>query len=275
MIIGDWLQKATETLKQAEIRSARLDAELILSHTLRKPRTYLHAHGEDTLDARQEEIANARLQLRLDYTPIAYIVGHKEFYGRRFITTPAALIPRPETEALIDLFATTVPQTLPLIKDKRRIVDVGTGTGAIGITVKKEWPDFDVTLTDTSSHALQLACKNASKLQADVNYFQGDLLHGYAAPVDTIIANLPYVNKSWEVSPEVHLEPELALYAHDNGLALIRRLIAQAAHLLVPGGALILESDERQHAQIIQDTARHGFTHQATQGLAQLYTKKP
>lgn len=275
MTIGDWLKDTAKTLSDADIDSARLDAELILSHTIRKPRTYLHAHSEEKLSPRHEDIANARIQLRLDRTPIAYIVGHKEFYGRRFMASPAALIPRPETEALIDLFATTIPQTLPFIKDKRYIVDVGTGTGAIGITVKKEWPDFDVTLTDTSNQALQLARKNADLLEADVHFFRGDLLHGYTTPVDTIIANLPYVDKSWTVSPDVHSEPELALYAPDQGLALIRRLIAQAAHLLRPGGTLLLESDERQHSQIIQEAVRHNLTHQTTEGLAQLFVKKP
>src|SRR5664279_4030502 len=101
--INDWLKDATATLSDIGITSARLDAEIILAHTLRKPRTYLHAHGDEQLSSRQRDIADTRLQLRLDRVPIAYIIGHKEFYGREFRVTTATLIPRPESEVMIEL----------------------------------------------------------------------------------------------------------------------------------------------------------------------------
>lgn len=274
MTITEWIHEAASDLKSADIPSAQLDAELILAHTLRQPRTYLHAHGEQQLDDRQEDIAAARLQLRLDRTPVAYIIGHKEFYGRRFITTPAALIPRPESEAMIEQLRSIMPTNLPLVKESKRLADIGTGTGCLGITAKLEWPELDVTLTDISQHALGLAKQNAELLEADVHFHKGDLLHGYTMPLDIILANLPYVDRAWDVSPEVHAEPELALYADNSGLTFINQLIAQAAHLLQPSGTLLLESDERQHAQIIQEASRQGFTHQTTDGLAQLFTKK-
>lgn len=274
MTIEQWINQATEELQQAEIPSARLDAELILGHTLRRPRTYLHAHKDELLDDRQEDIANARIALRLDRTPVAYIIGHKEFYGRRFKTTPAALIPRPESESMVELLKSIMPTTLPLIKDTKKLIDVGTGTGCLGITAKLEWPELDVTLSDISQHALRLAQQNAELLDANVRVHKGDLLHGYTMPLDIILANLPYVDRSWDVSPEVHAEPDIALYANDNGLTLINQLVAQSAHLLTPGGSLILESDERQHAQIIQEATRQGFAHASTEGLAQLFTKK-
>lgn len=274
MTIEQWINQATEELQQAKIPSARLDAELILGHTLRRPRTYLHAHKDELLDDRQEDIANARIALRLDRTPVAYIIGHKEFYGRRFKTTPAALIPRPESESMIELLKSIMPTTLPLIKDTKKLIDVGTGTGCLGITAKLEWPELDVTLSDISQHALRLAQQNAELLDANVRVHKGDLLHGYTMPLDIILANLPYVDRSWDVSPEVHAEPDIALYANDNGLTLINQLVAQSAHLLTPGGSLILESDERQHAQIIQEAIRQGFAHASTEGLAQLFTKK-
>lgn len=274
MTIQQWLANAIKLLTAHEIPSARLDAELILSHTLRQPRTYLHAHPEDTLDARQHDIADARLELRLERTPVAYIIGHKEFYGRRFKTTPAALIPRPESEAMITLLKGIMPTTLPLVKDTKRLVDVGTGTGCLGITAKLEWPELDVTLIDTSTQALNLAKQNAVTLGADVKAVQNDLLRGYGTPVDIILANLPYVDRAWEVSPETHAEPDLALYAKDDGLALIRQLINQAEQLLVPNGVIILESDERQQAAIIQLAGEHGLRHQATDGLATQFIKK-
>lgn len=273
MTLQQWLREAIELLNTADIPSARLDAELILAHTIRKPRTYIHAHPEDELDARQLEIADARLELRRERTPIAYIVGHKEFYGRRFKTTPAALIPRPETEAFIELLADSIPQNLPLVKEQRKLVDVGTGTGAIGITAKLEWPELAVTLTDISQQALNLAKQNAKQLGANVSFHKGDLLRGYGTPVDIIVSNPPYVDKAWEVSPETHAEPELALYANRGGLSIIEQLLIQASHLLKPKGLLLLEADERQHAAIIQEAANHGLKHVLSRGLVLQFVK--
>lgn len=274
MTIDVWIKEASDELRSAGIDSARLDAELILAHTIREPRTHLHAHGDQELSDRQQDIADARLQLRLDRTPVAYIVGHKEFYGRRFKTTPAALIPRPESESMIELLAEIMPKTLPLVKDSKKLVDVGTGTGCLGITAKLEWPELDVTLIDTSTQALALAKQNASLLGAEVHTLQNDLLRAYGSPVDIILANLPYVDRAWDVSPETHAEPDLALYAADDGMALIRQLINQAEQLLAPGGTIILESDERQQAAIIQLAGEHGLRHQATLGLATQFIKK-
>jgi release factor glutamine methyltransferase len=267
MTYDDWLNEATALLLADGIDSARLDAELILAHTIRKPRTYLHAHGDQTIDPRSEDIAEARLELRRDHTPVAYIVGHKEFYGRRFKTTPAALIPRPESETIIEMLKDIVPKNLSLLPDKLHLIDVGTGTGCLGITAKLEWPELNVTLTDISRHALNLARENATLLHADVQFVQGDLLRGYGTPVDIIVANLPYVDRDWDVSPDTHAEPEQALYADDSGLALIRQLLDQATLLLRPGGNLLLESDSRQQSEIITLARGRGLKHQKTSGL--------
>lgn len=271
--IEQWLSEATEELSNANIESARLDAELILAHTLRRPRTYLHAHGDEPLKERQEDIATARLELRLDHTPIAYIVGHKGFYGRQFKTTPAALIPRPETETMIDLLGEVMPKNLPLLPERLQLVDVGTGTGCLGITAKLEWPELNVTLTDISNHALNLARENAELLGADIEFLKTDLLRGYELPIDIVLANLPYVDRRWKVSPDVHAEPEQALYAASDGLALIHKLIRQAAVLMNPSGHLFLESDPRQQALIIAFAKDYGFTHRRTEGYITSFTK--
>lgn len=273
MTIASWLEEATRKLHEGHIGSARLDAELILSHTIRKPRTHLHAHSEDQLDQRHEEIADARLELRLNNTPVAYIVGHKEFYGRRFTTTPAALIPRPETEVMIDMVKTIIPQDLAPLPEPLRVVDVGTGTGCIGITVKKEWPELDVTLTDISNHALNLAKENAARLVADVQFMQSDLLHGYTLPIDIILANLPYVARQWEVSADANAEPQEALYADDDGLALIYQLLDQATLLLRPSGHILLESDPRQQQHIIEHAESLGYHHDRTEGFMTMFSR--
>jgi release factor glutamine methyltransferase len=269
--INDWLRSATEELESVGIESAHLDAEIILAHTLNKPRTYLHAHDDSTIDARTEEIANARIALRTDRIPIAYIIGHKDFYGRRFKVTTATLIPRPESEILIETIAEVLPKNLSLFPDETiRLVDIGTGTGILGITAKLEHPELDVTLLDISLPALKVAETNAKRLEADVKIMKSDLLESYPFRPSIIVANLPYVDKDWERSPETDSEPELALFAGDGGKALINKLLTQATSRLEPNGVLILEADPVQHADIIKNalTARFNLIKQQDYCLA-------
>ncbi len=266
--IKDWLQTATSALTAAGISSAKLDAEIILAHTLRETRTYLHAHDDELLTPRRLEIADARLQLRLDRTPVAYIVGHKEFYGRLFRVNPATLIPRPESETIITILKElTAQSTLSLDGKPLRLVDVGTGTGCLGISAKLEIPELDVTLLDVSRHALKIAETNAKWLHANVTLTRSDLLAAYPFQAEYIVANLPYVDPEWDRSPETKFEPALALFADDDGLALINKLIEQAPSHLNSGGYLLLEADPRQHAAIIQTAKEHGFTLYKVEGL--------
>lgn len=261
--LSEWISFASQELKVAGIASSRLDAEIILAHTIRKSRTYLHAHGDETLDPRQHEIADTRLRLRLDRTPIAYIIGHKEFYGRLFKVTPATLIPRPESETIIELLKEIhAPAQQSLLVSKRRLVDVGTGSGCLGITAQLEFPEFDVTLVDISKHALSVAEANAKALASNVSLLQSDLLTSYPFTPDIILANLPYVDKDWERSPETAYEPTLALFAENHGLQLIEKLISQAKTRIAPQGHLLLEADPRQHEAIIAFGASHGFKKQ-------------
>lgn len=247
MSISSWLIDATKQLKDLGIDSARLDAELILSHTLRKPRTYLHAHLDETLDVRRKDIADARLELRKERTPLAYITGHKEFYGRRFAVSPSVLIPRPESEDMISwLLELTATQITP-----GRLIDIGTGSGCLGITAKLERALLDVTLTDMSQKALTVAQKNADALGAHVQTRKDNLLDRQGFQVDFALANLPYVDRQWtDTSPELRHEPAEALYAEEHGLRLIRQLIPQLARWLAPGGIALLEADPTQHPAI-------------------------
>jgi len=256
--INDWLADATRQLVFAQVPSARLDAELLLAHTIRKPRTWLHSHGDEPLDERRLEIARARLDLRLDRVPVAYIIGHKEFYGRTFKVTTATLIPRPESETLIELLKELLPRNEALLAEHPlRLVDVGTGSGCLGITAKLEHPELEVMLVDVSRHALKIAEENAHALHADVECLQGDLLTSYPYQADFIIANLPYVNPEWERSPETNHEPSLALFAEQNGLALINQLLLQTKDKLAIGGKIILEADPEQHDAIIKEAKNY------------------
>ncbi len=258
--INSWLKSATEQLKTVGIASARLDAELILAHALQKDRTYLHAHSEDLLNDVDQEKADNQLARRLKYTPIAYIVGFKEFYGRRFSVTTDTLIPRPESEAIIDSLKNLVAGDLtPVDGTSLRLIDVGTGSGCLGITAKLEFPELMVTLADISPPALVVARTNAQRLHADVALLESDLLQSYHLQADVIIANLPYVDSAWEVSPDTIHEPSLALFADDGGLTLIHKLIDQAVSVLTPQGLLLLEADPRQHRLIIARASHQGF----------------
>lgn len=262
MTIQNWLQLAGQQLANTGIPSALLDAEILLAHTLHKSRTWLHAHNDDELSPRRIEIADARLALRLDRIPIAYIIGHKEFYSRTFTVTPSVLIPRPESESIIELLKKNLPA------GAARLIDVGTGSGCLGITAKLELPQLIVALSDVSRHALNVAERNATNLHADVAVTQSNLLTGVADHYDIVIANLPYVDTTWERSPETNHEPSLALFADNGGLALINELIAQLPNVLTAQALVLLEADPEQHADIIAAAKNIGLEHVETDGYA-------
>ena len=257
MTIDEWLKRASNELADAVIPSARLDAELILAHTVGHPRPWLHAHGDDEIDERHIEIANARIDLRLDRVPIAYILGHKWFYGRRFEVNTHTLIPRPESEQLIELLNKLFIQS-SLLKQAIRVVDVGTGSGCLGITTKLEHPELDVTLVDTSKQALAVAEKNAQALGANVTLLESNLLINYPFTPDIVLANLPYVDQTWQRSDETNYEPPEALFADHHGLALIERCFDECSYRM-KSGHLILEADPRQWANIVKVAAKYGF----------------
>lgn len=269
--INGWLEYAATELHRAKIPSARLDAELILCHMLGVDKPWLIAHGTDSLSraalsqkggTRREglkEYGEKLLLRRLKHTPIAYLVGKREFYGREFIVTPDVLIPRPETEVMIELL--TAPA-----ESAKTLIDVGTGSGVIAVTAKLSFPHLKVEGTDISEAALQVAKKNAKQFGATIQFYHADLLDSSAEHYDVICANLPYVSRDWQTSPEVHAEPDLALYAADQGLELIKKLIEQASAKQVSGGYLLLEADPRQHESIQTYAALHGYEHYQTEG---------
>ncbi len=271
----NFLDKTTQYLRNADIHSARLDAEILLAHVLGVERTWLVAHGDEELESEQAKAFELLVKRRLAREPVAYLVGHKEFYGRDFIVTPDVLIPRPETEDLVDL---TLESLHALQKNgvSLRIIDVGTGSGCVGITLKLEQPELSVTLSDISPAALDIARQNAEKHNAKVEFVHSDLLSSYAKIqnpkskiyFDLITANLPYVDYAWQRSPETDHEPALALFAAHGGLELINKLIEQSTKVLTPNGYLLLEADPEQHASIIGFAENLGFSHAITQDYA-------
>jgi release factor glutamine methyltransferase len=267
--IKDWLKGAVQQLSEVEISSARLDSEIILANVLQKTRTYLHAHDNDALSENELKTANAHLKMRLNRIPVAYLTGYKDFYGRPFRVTTDTLIPRPESEDIITILKEKIAPT----RANNKLVDVGTGSGCLGITAKLEIPGLDVTLTDISPAALAVATQNATTLNANVKTLQSDLLANYPHKANYIVANLPYVDTEWRCSPETKHEPSLALFANDSGLELINKLIEQTDDHLAPGGLLLLESDARQHTEIITKVKSRGLLYVETRSLITCFSK--
>ena len=197
------------------------------------------------------------------------------FYGRDFLISPDVLIPRPETELMVDAVLNLVGKPyLPGVKPSKAIlpkdliiVDVGTGSGCIAITLKLELPDARVVATDISKKALEIAEKNADNLNTEIDFLQSDLLEKVEIKPDLIVANLPYVDENWEWIDKKVLskEPALALYADDGGLELIYKLINQVAECGVKH--LMLEADPCQHERIINYAKKKGLTLRETRGF--------
>lgn len=214
--------------------------------------------------------------------PKAYKTGRAEFYGREFIVSPDVLIPRPESEAIIEaVLALAGKPTLPGVKPRParlpkepRILDIGTGSGCLAITLKLELEDAMVSAVDISAPALKVARENARELGAEVKFDGSDLMDGVpeSEHFDVIVANLPYVDRDWEwlESPEsaaIKYEPEVALFAEDGGLEVILRLIDSLAESHKETQFLLLEADPVQHARIIKYAAERRFELLETRGF--------
>jgi release factor glutamine methyltransferase len=238
--------------------SARRDAELLLTHTLKKSRAWLLTHAEEKLSGEQEANYTALVSLRRKGEPIQYITGETEFYGLPFRVTPEVLIPRPETEHLVEKVI-----ELAAGFEKPRIVDVGTGSGAIAVALAFKLPQASITAIDLSRSALAIALENAKRNEVDLRFLEGDLLAPVAGEYfEIVVSNPPYVPSVDRATLSVEVreyEPALALFAGDDGLDVYRRLIPAAFVALTPGGFVALEIGYGQSPAITELLARAGF----------------
>lgn len=267
MKIAEWITKSTALLQSSGIDSARLDSLMLLEYVLGKSRVTILTHLDEVIPNKALQLLDESLDRRQKREPIAYIIGKKEFYGREFIMSNAVLIPRPESEAIID-------EVVALnLEEGSRIADVGTGSGILAITLAIELPKSRVDAYDINAEALEIAKKNSQLLQANVHFFQGDLLESAQQTYNVIVANLPYVSDSQYVSPETAFEPKLALYAEDDGLLLIKKLITQIQKhkLLHSKGYIVLESEPRQHNSVRSYSNKYGLRLINTQGFVQKF----
>lgn len=257
--IKSFLRMSTQALTDVGINSARLDSELLLSHYLNLPREWIIAHDDAEIAEPQWVELCKMLYLRTQRVPLAYLTGIKSFYGRDFIVNEDVLVPRPESEQIIESLKQLVVRN-PQIKS---IADVGTGSGCLAITAKLEIPNLEVIALDISNRALAIAKQNERNLGLDgkIKFIQSDLLSNLTSVVDVIIANLPYVNRNWDnLSPELKFEPDLALYDDvDNATGLIKKLISETSSRLSTGGYLILEMDNRQIDEVSDFAIKNNF----------------
>jgi release factor glutamine methyltransferase len=238
------LNSARGTLARKKIEDASLEAEILLRHTLKIDRTQLYLDFEKELSPEDEKAFGTLIARRLKGEPSAYITGRREFYGRDFKVNPHTLIPRPESELLVET-------ALRLAQNHRiaTIADIGTGCGAIAVTLAFEIPDAKIYATDISPAALEVAHINCQRHGVDdrVNLLQGDMLEPLPEPVDLIIANLPYVGRA-EIAPG--FEPRIALDGGAQGTEIIAKLCRQAKGKLKSDGTMLLEIGQGQSGEI-------------------------
>ena len=237
MTVRTALEQGTRILEDARVPVARLTAEVLLCHALHREKVFLYSHPDDELTQLAWIHYGRYLHERLNGKPTQYITGRQEFYGREFLVGPGVLIPRPETEHVVE----TALRFLPA---GARVIDVGCGSGAIAVTLALE-SNAVVLATEISKDALGIARHNASRLGARVQFMAGDLLTAVRPrSVDMVVSNPPYV--SFEdretLQREVRdFEPDIALYAGETGHEIYARLIEQTAKVLVPGGRFVFE----------------------------------
>ncbi len=259
--IREWLLSTSDRLRKAGVVSPDLEAQLLAAHSLKVTRSWLFAHPDDDFPLNGGEESLSR---RLLHEPLAYILGYREFYGRDFRVSPSVLIPRQDTETLVDHCLSYVRS---LGASNLSILDIGTGSGCIAITLKLEVPNLEVTASDISGDALSVAIENAKLLGADIKFLSSDLFEDLSdVAFDVIVSNPPYIGHHEKLDREVEaFEPPSALFASDDGLEIYRRLANQASNYLTSDGQIMLEVGYQQSLKVIQIFQNKGWIHLSTQ----------
>lgn len=258
------LNKGADYLAKRDVEDSRRVMELLLGHLLHCDRLALYMRHEDILSEEQLTPLREQMKKKAEGVPLQHLMGFTEFFGRPFRSDSRALIPRPETEELVDLVLKKLPQ-----KKNIRLLDMGTGSGIIGITLALELKErAEVTLVDVSEQALSLALENAMSHKVKVNALRGDLFSAFAdkdePPVfDAIIANLPYIATSEApgLSPEVRRDPALALFGGTKGDEIIMRFLEQAPMYLSHDGFIALEIGWNQADDVLTKMQDIGYSH--------------
>lgn len=260
------LKNALETARhKIEIASGSplLDAEILLCTVIAKDRSYLRGWPESQLNNEQIQQFDALTKQRILGTPIAYLTGSREFWSREFKVTPDVLIPRPDTELLIEICLSLIAPETTL-----NVVDLGTGSGAIAITLALERPNISMTAVDCSAAALSIAKQNAAQHGiTTIKWFESDWMNKLQSEsYDLIISNPPYIaiDDPHLLQGDVRFEPQQALIAEDNGLQAIKTISKQALHHLKPNATLLFEHGYQQAAKVRSILANTGYQYTQT-----------
>lgn len=292
MKVSDWLKQTTGTLNKAGIGTARLDALVILEGATGKDRSWLLAHPDYDVKGQSFHKLMKQVEKRCQHIPLAQIRGKTEFYGREFIINEHVLEPRPESETMINLLKEVVDSQQSSVTRKKKtgdirldtgdynlkIVDVGTGSGALAITAKLEFPDTKVVATDIDPKCLSVAKKNTKKYGLDIKFYRGDLLEALpdsllSASDTVVLANLPYVPDSHTVNQAALNEPKIAIFGGPDGLDVYRRLFRQIATKSQFFGVecVLAESLPFQHKELAKIALKAGYRLTKTDDFMQLY----
>ncbi len=251
----DTLTKGAQYLEKKGVDSPRLTMELLVAHVMKMQRMQLYLEFDRPLEEEELESLRGLLKQRGERVPLQHLIGSVEFYGREFKSDARALIPRPETEELVEY---VLKLDLP---ESPRILDLCCGTGVIGLTLQAELGDeAQVTLSDVSEEALSLARENADALGLSVEFVHSDLFQSLSGEYDLIVSNPPYVSTEVELEPELSHDPALALFSGADGLDLIRHLVPQSFERLSSGGVLALEVGYDQGGALQHLMEQAGFT---------------
>ena len=252
MTIAEIRRYSEAALKKAGIDSFYLDTSLLLEKVTGQSRAWLLAHDDEKLDEKSHLALIELVTQRAQRTPLVHLTNMREFYGLDFYIDERVLSPRVETEKMVEYALAYAPKN-------SRLIDVGTGSGALAIAIKKQRPDLDVTATDVSAAALEVAHKNTKKHAAAINLVTSDLFEAVAGRFATVVTNLPYLRDDAELMPEVTKEPGVALFGGPDGLSLYRRFLEQLPAHLEPQGYVFTECDPWQHEALITAAAKAGL----------------
>ncbi|MDX5151073.1 MAG: peptide chain release factor N(5)-glutamine methyltransferase [Acidiferrobacterales bacterium] len=257
MTLNDAIVAATAQLKNSSSTPA-LDAQVLLAHALERDRTYIIAHARDVLDSENQKQFQQLVAQRIDGAPVAYLTGRQEFWSLPINVTPDTLIPRPETELLVELALEKIPQ-----EKEFQVADIGTGSGAIALAIASERKHSRVVASDSSQEAIRGAQENARQLGIpNIEFTAGSLFEPFVdRKFNLIVSNPPYVpeNDPHLLEGDVRFEPRGALAAGPDGLDVIRRLVEDVGRYLLPGGWLLIEHGYDQEASIGELFQQAGF----------------
>jgi release factor glutamine methyltransferase len=268
MNVGEWLKHTVKTL-QTISGTAQLDAEILLSNQLQNTRAWILSHPEHKLSPDVLARLDERMKRRMEHEPIAYILGKQEFYGRDFIVNNSVLVPRPESETMIELAL----KHRHLIKAKYvpRIIDIGSGSGALGITLALEMNTASLDLIDIDKKTLAVAKENAMRCNIKARFYQTDLLTDISGPYDLVLANLPYVPDAHTINEAAMTEPSNAIFGGRDGLDLYRKLFDQLEACSWRPTLVCTESLPPQHNELLRIAQDAGFVLIDEQDFIQIF----